>query len=153
MGSHASLSTPRVQTGTLYFVALLREELGRRIATARKGAGLSQQDLAAAIGLKHAQDVSRYERGKVEVPSARIDLIAEATGRPRSYFTRDPAEAETGPEDERLTRVEEQVAALPAQMAEAMRSVLQDELRRLLEEQQPQLGEGTPRRRASDRRG
>jgi len=88
------LSTPRVQIGTLYFVALLREELGRRIATARHDAGLSQQDLAERIGLKHAQDVSRYERGKVEVPSFRIDRIAEATGRPRSYFVRDPLEPE-----------------------------------------------------------
>lgn len=94
MTSHLGLSTRSEHAGTLYFVALLREELGRRIKTARVAAGLSQQDLAEKIGLKHAQDVSRYERGKVEVPGHRIDLIAEATDRPRSFFTRDPAEPE-----------------------------------------------------------
>jgi transcriptional regulator with XRE-family HTH domain len=97
MTSPTSLSTRSVQIGTLYFVALLREELGRRIAAARNAAGLSQQELAEKIGLKHAQDVSRYERGKVEVPGHRIDRIAEATGRPRSYFTRDPSEPEATP--------------------------------------------------------
>lgn len=107
-----TLSTPSVHAGTLYFVALLREELGRRIAVARTAAGLSQQQLAEAVGLKHAQDISRYERGKVEVPSKRIDLIAEATGRPRSYFTRDPSEPEVTPpaSDERIARLEEQLA-------------------------------------------
>lgn len=110
MRSHVSLSTPRVQTGTLYFVALLREELGRRIATARAGAGMSQQELASAVGLRHAQDISRYERGKVEVPSHRIDLIAEATGRPRSYFTRDPSEPELSSDDaEWRARLESQL--------------------------------------------
>lgn len=109
MPSLVSLSTPRVQVGTLYFVALLREELGRRIATARHGAGLSQQQLATAIGLKHAQDISRYERGKVEVPSSRIDLIAEATGRPRSFFTRDPAEPEPA-DPERIESLERELA-------------------------------------------
>lgn len=119
MTSHASLSTPRVQNGTLYFVALLREDLGQRIATARQGAGLTQQQLALAIGLKHAQDVSRYERGKVEVPSSRIDLIAEATSRPRSFFTRDPGEPEPADPDriEKLERdlqeTQQALAVLP----------------------------------------
>lgn len=94
MSIRAPLSTPHVQTGTLYFVALLREELGRRIKTARVAAGMSQRELATAIGLQNAQDVSRYERGVQQVPDYRIDLIAEATGRPRSYFVRDPAEPE-----------------------------------------------------------
>jgi transcriptional regulator with XRE-family HTH domain len=84
MTRRAGLSTRLEHVGTLYVVALLREELGRRIAAARHAAGLTQQELAEKIGLKHAQDVSRYERGKVEVPHARIDLIAEATGRARS---------------------------------------------------------------------
>lgn len=109
MRSHAGLSTPRVQIGTLYFVALLREELGRRIKTARTGAGLSQQQLAEAIGLRHAQDVSRYERGIVEVPSHRIDLIAETTDRPRSFFTRDPSEPEVSSDGDRFVRLESQI--------------------------------------------
>lgn len=108
MVAHLSLSTPRVQNGTLYFVALLREELGRRIATARHGAGLTQRELAAAIGLENASDVSRYERGKGEVPSHRIDLIAEATGRPRSFFTRDPSEPDV-PSADQIDRMEQRL--------------------------------------------
>jgi transcriptional regulator with XRE-family HTH domain len=111
MSRHKSLSTPRVQSGTLYFVALLREELGRRIKVARTAAGLSQQDLAEKVGLKHAQDISRYERGKVDVPSHRIDLIAEATGRTRSFFVRDPNDPEPIGED-RITGLEQKVEAV-----------------------------------------
>jgi transcriptional regulator with XRE-family HTH domain len=88
-------------------VALLREELGRRIRTARNEKGLSQQELAELVGLKHAQDISRYERGKTEVPDFRIDRIATATDQPRSYFLRDPAEPETVKNlDERLAGLE-----------------------------------------------
>lgn len=115
MSRHGSLSTRTEHAGTLYFVALLREELGRRIKVARTAAGLSQQELAWKIGLKHAQDVSRYERGKVEVPSHRIDLIAEATDRPRSFFVRDPAEpeaTETAGTSEVLARLDSLEAAV-----------------------------------------
>jgi transcriptional regulator with XRE-family HTH domain len=123
MSSAVSLSTPRVQNGTLYFVALLREELGRRIAAARTSAGLSQQQLAALIGLKHAQDVSRYERGKVDVPSHRIDLIAEATGRPRSYFVRDPSEPEPTPSTDlgEIAELRREVVALRRNAEEQQR--------------------------------
>lgn len=110
MGRHASLSTQDIHAGTLYFVALLREELGRRIKVARLAAKLTQQELAEKIGLKHAQDVSRYERGITEVPGHRIDLISEATGRPRSYFVRDPSEEHIS--EDRITVLEEQVGVL-----------------------------------------
>lgn len=106
--------------GTLYLVALLREELGKRIKEARVAAGMTQRELADRIHLKNATDVSRYERGVVEVPSHRIDLIAEATGRPRSFFTRDPSEPDAVDED-RIERLENELqetrralAALPA---------------------------------------
>lgn len=112
MTSRVGLSTRGVHVGTLYFVALLREELGKRIAAARKAAGLSQQELAHKIGLKHAQDISRYERGKVEVPSFRIDLIAEATGRQRSYFTRDPTEPEPVAPDHLRQAIREETAGI-----------------------------------------
>lgn len=123
MTRHLSLSTPRVQNGTLYFVALLREELGRRIATARTAAGMSQQQLAEKIGLRHAQDVSRYERGKVEVPAHRIDLIAEATGRPRSFFTRDPAEPEATPSPSEVVELRQEVRDLRASVESLLQEV------------------------------
>lgn len=101
--------------GTLYLVALLREDLGERIKTARVQAGLTQRELADKIHLKNATDVSRYERGAVDVPSHRIDLIANATGRPRSFFTRDPSEPEpledAGTFADRLELIESRMAS------------------------------------------
>jgi transcriptional regulator with XRE-family HTH domain len=89
-------------------MALLRQEVGHRIKVARVAAGLTQRELAVAIGLKNAADVSRYERGVQQTPDFRIDLIAEKTGRPRSYFTRDPDE----PETDAIARIESEVATL-----------------------------------------
>lgn len=130
---HTAVSTKPRFDGTLYFVALLREELGRRIAAARASAGMSQRELADAIGLKNAGDISRYERGKVDVPDFRIDLIAEATGRSRTYFVRDPADPEPA-ENGRLERLEDELA----------------EMRTLLEEIRDLLGV-PPRSAASSR--
>lgn len=131
MISHERISTRRVDVDTLYFVALLRTELGNRIKTARLAARLSQRELADLIGLKNASDVSRYERGVVEVPAARIDLIAEATERPRSYFTRDPSE----PPDltfARLEALEAKVDQLPtASDVQAGFQTLQEAIDRL----------------------
>lgn len=122
-------------------VALAREEIGRRIKVAREGAGLSQRELADAVNLRNAQDISRYERGKVAVPDFRIDLIAEATGRSRSYFTRDPDE----PDVEEIagtlrTIIREELADVVAVMAVAERL-----LERLAEQE---AGDGT---RAAER--
>lgn len=119
------VSTRTEHLGTLYFVALLREELGMRIAAARQSAGLSQQGLAEKIGLKHAQDISRYERGKVEVPSYRIDRIAEVTARPRSFFTRDPSEpAPVDGIEDRLEELAATLADVRANQEEAMKTLL-----------------------------
>lgn len=127
MVKHDAISTLRAQNGTLYFVALLREELGRRIKAARVAAEMSQRELADAIKLKNAGDISRYERGVVEVPSHRIDLIAEATGRPRSYFTRDPSEPEL-PTNGSVEQLQEVVAGMVAQLGriEALLHALAD---------------------------
>lgn len=107
--------------GTLYFVALLRKELGQRIQDARRQAGLTQRELADLIGLKNATDISRYERGLVEVRDFRIDRIAEATGKPRSYFLRDPDEPEPAPSpapaDDRLAQVTAELAEVRALLA------------------------------------
>ena len=63
------------------------ETVGDRIREAREKAGLSQPDLARAIGLAHPQSISRYERGEHDVNYKRLRQIAEATGFPISFFT------------------------------------------------------------------
>jgi transcriptional regulator with XRE-family HTH domain len=67
-------------------MAIGQEEIGRRIAEAREEAGLSQRELAEKIGVADAQSVSRYERGITEVKTRRLERIAEATGKPLSFF-------------------------------------------------------------------
>lgn len=67
-------------------MALGDQELGRRIAQAREDARLSQPELAQRIGLRHPQSISNYERGKGEVPPGRLRRIAEATGKPLTFF-------------------------------------------------------------------
>src|SRR5262249_39255904 len=91
---------------------LTREELGGRIKAARLAARLSQQDLALKIGMRYAQDISRYERGKGEIPLHPIDRIAEGTGRPISYFVRD---------QEEQAFIEARLSDLDAQLSEILR--------------------------------
>jgi transcriptional regulator with XRE-family HTH domain len=100
-------------------MALGQEELGRRIAQARREAGLTQPELAALAGLKHPQSISNYERGSTEVPPRRLRRIAEATHRDIAWFlgeiTAEDARAEERAESlarereiaERLARIEE----------------------------------------------
>jgi transcriptional regulator with XRE-family HTH domain len=65
------------------------EELGALIKQAREDAKLSQRALADKIDLKDPQSISNYERAITEVPVPRLRRIAEATGKPLSYFIPD----------------------------------------------------------------
>ena len=56
-----------------------RERIGKRIATLRKLAGMSQEDLALRAGLQRTH-VSRIEAGKYAVTLETIQAIAEAFG-------------------------------------------------------------------------
>lgn len=65
-----------------------RERVGRQIRKARKGAGLSHDRLACKVGTSR-HHLIRIEKG-MHLP--RPDLlakIAEATGKPESFFTSD----------------------------------------------------------------
>jgi transcriptional regulator with XRE-family HTH domain len=56
-----------------------RDRIGLRIATLRKLAGLSQEDLAGRAGL-HRTHISRIEAGKYAVTLETIQAIANALG-------------------------------------------------------------------------
>jgi transcriptional regulator with XRE-family HTH domain len=86
MSRNVLVSTKASQLRQLLRMAIGQEEIGRRIAQAREEAGLSQRELAEKIGVADAQSVSRYERGITEVKTKRIEKIAEATGKPLSFF-------------------------------------------------------------------
>lgn len=54
-------------------------ELGRRIASARAGAGLKPADLARALGVGNTQ-IWRWEKNGVTPETASLALIAHACG-------------------------------------------------------------------------
>jgi transcriptional regulator with XRE-family HTH domain len=64
---------------------LTREELGRRIAEARRCAGMTQEVLAREIGLDRTA-VTRIEQGKQGVDSLQLSRIAAAVNRPPGTF-------------------------------------------------------------------
>lgn len=64
---------------------ITKEKLGERIATARQEARLNQASLAAVLGVDRAA-VSRIESGSRNVDSIELATIAEAVGRPVSWF-------------------------------------------------------------------
>jgi len=63
--------------------------LGRRIAGARIEAGLSQAELGSAAGGVSAAAVYKWEADKAEPDLSKLRSIANATGKPLSYFTED----------------------------------------------------------------
>lgn len=65
-------------------------DIGGRILAARKLAGLSQRQLAAALGVS-AMAISKYERGVVTPSSAALLRIGEKTGERIGFFFRSTA--------------------------------------------------------------
>jgi len=127
------LSTDTSRLRHLLLVAIGQEEIGRRIKEARESADLTQQELADRIGIKQGQTISNYERGVTEVSSKRLRRIAEATGKPISFFVQDPDGEPTEPE----------VSDLRAELAEVRGELAA--VRRLLEERLPAAREGQQR--------
>jgi transcriptional regulator with XRE-family HTH domain len=64
---------------------LTREALGQRIAQERKRAGLTQEQLAAALALERTA-VTRIEQGTQGLDTLQLSAIAEALGRPPIVF-------------------------------------------------------------------
>lgn len=102
-----------------------REEnvaLGKKIREARDSKLWKQKELAATLHVE-PQTVSRWERGENTPDVGTLRLLAEATGRPLSFFIERPAA-----EDDRLDRLESQLG----QVLELVRE-LRDELAALRE--------------------
>lgn len=60
-------------------------ELGERIQTAREEKGLSQAQLANAIGCSQAA-LSNYEKGKRRIYLSQLEKLAETLDKPLNYF-------------------------------------------------------------------
>jgi transcriptional regulator with XRE-family HTH domain len=61
------------------------QTLGHRIRVRRAELGMSQADLATALGLSF-QQVQKYEQGKNRVTAHRLEVIAKALRMPVNFF-------------------------------------------------------------------
>ena len=120
-----------------------RSQIGERIKLAREDAGMTQADLARKVGLEHPQSVSRYERGETEVPPKRLRAIAEATGRPMSFFVAERLPAGSLAQGDLLEQAE-QVAAMLRDALEQAASLA--ETLQAATQQQPRGADGRRRR-------
>ena len=106
-------------------------KLGARIRDARTARGWKQKHLAARVAVEPIT-VSRWERGATTPDLDVLGLVAEATGRPLSYFV-DDQPAPSRSLDEAVARVEQAAARIGAEgarIADALED-LRDELRRV----------------------
>lgn len=97
------------------------KELGEKIKAARAGKGWKQKHLAAEVAVEPIT-VSRWERGATTPDLDVLRLVADATGRPLSFFVEEGAAAEPPPPpdltrrvdrlEQSLGRVEEKLDAL-----------------------------------------
>ncbi|HAV15593.1 MAG TPA: hypothetical protein DCX25_04665 [Candidatus Pacebacteria bacterium] len=65
-----------------------KKMLGKRIREARNRAGLSQQQLASAIGVSD-KTISAYEVGRVDPPLESLDKLSTVTKHPVGFFIGD----------------------------------------------------------------
>src|SRR5690554_3512966 len=65
-----------------------RTQLGQRIREARQRSGMSQQQLANAIGVSD-KTISAYEVGRVDPPLETLEKLSHATSHPIGYFVGD----------------------------------------------------------------
>lgn len=59
--------------------------IGAKIQELRIALGMSREELAKKIGVTH-QQTQKYEKGKNRISVGRLVAIAEALGKPASYF-------------------------------------------------------------------
>lgn len=89
------------------------KEIGRKIQKAREERGLTQAELAQALGITQA-GLSNYELGKRRIYLHQIERIAEILGKDIGYFTSLSEAAEQNAESSQSLReaVLERIAGL-----------------------------------------
>jgi transcriptional regulator with XRE-family HTH domain len=94
---------------------MAKPKVGDRIRAARADKGWMQKHLAAEVEVEPIT-VSRWERGATTPDLDVLSLVAEATGKPLSYFV---AEPDARPDlDARVAALERTVKRLEATIAE-----------------------------------
>src|SRR3954447_20447121 len=106
---------------------MAKGEVGERIREARASRGWKQKHLAAEVEVEPIT-VSRWERGATTPDLDVLRLVADATGRPLSYFVDESGAATEAPTGEltgrvdrleqSLSRVEEKLDALLGRLSQ-----------------------------------
>ena len=98
-----------------------KREVGERIRAARAEKGWKQKHLAAEVEVEPIT-VSRWERGATTPDLNVLTLVAEATGKPLSYFvdaaSADPAAAATATASASLDATAERIEAAAQRIAD-----------------------------------
>ena len=108
-------------SSVMYSQAVAKEPVGDRIREARGQMGWKQKELAAEVAVEPIT-VSRWERGATTPDLDVLRLVADATGKPLSYFVGggegSPAlEARVGSLERSLARVEAKLDELLDRLA------------------------------------
>ena len=109
-----------------------RPPLGDKIRSARADKGWKQKHLAAEVEVEPIT-VSRWERGATTPDLDVLSLVAEATGKPLSYFVDErPAERQMALEEavRRIEAAAEQIAADADRISESVAELRRTSRRR-----------------------
>jgi transcriptional regulator with XRE-family HTH domain len=79
------------------------KHLGKRLRMRRRSLGLTQQQIAEAVGVRF-QQIQKYECGANRISAARLWLLAKALQSPVGVFFDDMAEEADGVEDDEAGR-------------------------------------------------
>jgi len=106
---------------------LIYREIGKRIQKAREEAGLSQEELASALGITQSA-LSNYELGKRRLYLANLEQLANVLERPLSYFMEEESSKGEGAELEQKSSdgVTSEIVRLLAELNEEERVELLD---------------------------
>lgn len=97
---------------------MIYQDIGKRIQKAREESGLSQEELASALGITQSA-LSNYELGKRRLYLANLEQLATVLGRPLSYFMEEelPAEGESAPQVNSTDDVTSEIIGLVAELS------------------------------------
>jgi transcriptional regulator with XRE-family HTH domain len=87
--------------------------IGTAIRAARFSRGLTQDDLAARLGVTRAT-IASYETGRRKIPAGTLIQIARLCGKPLTFFDAQQSEAAPSPEPQPPVQADPQHAAVAA---------------------------------------
>lgn len=87
-GQRAAAGLPQATKDHIVTMHYVEGRIAARLRVARHEAGLSQEQVAGALGLSF-QQVQKYEKGKNRISPGRLVVLAEIYGKPVTWFYED----------------------------------------------------------------